>query len=89
MDEILKWFTSNYKQTKDECFKILIDAQKDYPFTIEQIQEGCIELRKAPFIDKDHLPTHIKLLGELRNAGIKGNIAGEKLRKAILKVNVD
>ena len=48
MEEILKWFTKNYKQTKAECVEILLQAQKDYPFTIEQIQEGCIELRKAP-----------------------------------------
>ena len=85
MEEILKWFKENYKQTKTECAEILLQAQKDYPFTIEQIKDGCIELRKAPFIDKDHLPTHIKLLGELCNVGIQSSIAGEALREAILK----
>ena len=85
MNKKLQWFTQNYQQTKDECIKILTDAQKDYPFTLEQIQEGCIELRKINIKEKDHLPTHVRLLGELGNVGIKASIAGEKLREAILK----
>lgn len=84
-DEILKWFTDNYIQTKNECIVILLQAQKDYPFTIEQIQDGCIALRKLDF-DKNHLPTHIKILDEMCNRGIKASIAGEKLRKTILKI---
>lgn len=87
MDEILKWFTDNYTQNKAECVNILRHALKDYPFTVEQLKDGCFELRKVSFIDKDHLPTHIKLIGELCNVGIKANIAGEKLREAIIKVN--
>jgi hypothetical protein len=85
MNEILNWFTDNYKQDKNECIAILTQAQKDYPFTIEDIKVGCTELRKIPLEDQDHLPTHIKILGELSNVGINANIAGEKLRESLLK----
>ena len=80
---ILNWFTANYTDTKSECHAILVNEQKDYPFTIDQIQEGCVELKKAPFVKKGHLATHIKLLGDLCNTGIKASVAGKKLREAI------
>ena len=85
MEETLKWFAANYRQTKIECARILLQAQKDYPFTIDDFKKGCVELRKIPLEDQDYLPTHIKLLGEMGNVGINASIAGEKLREALQK----
>lgn len=88
MDKTLNWFYENYQETKDECRKILIQAQKDFPFTIEKIQEGCIELRKIKVIEKDSLSVHIQLLGELSSVGVNATKAGIKLRKALIKLNL-
>ena len=79
--DTLSWFSSKYKQTEEECFQMLLQAQKDNIFTIDQIHDGCIELARGSIIEMD-LPTHIRILAELCNKGVKSSVAGKKLREA-------
>jgi hypothetical protein len=82
--EKIDWFVENYIENKEQCEFLLEQAEKKYSFTKKQFYEGCYLLRLGRF-DKDLLETHIKLLGEMSNVGIKAAIAGAKLREAFLE----
>ena len=81
----LKWFAENYIESKEECKELLIKAQIDYPFTIAELKEGCMELQKTSISNPSLIP-HIKLIGDLCSIGVQAEIAGESIRKAILKM---
>ena len=85
MRSSLDWSDDKYIDDREDCAKMIIKATIDYPFTPEQLREGCAELKKT-MIQDESLSTHIKLLGDLCNIGVSASIAGEKLREAILKM---
>lgn len=78
----LDWFDENYQETREECMDILIKTQKDYPFTFEQLKQGCIELKKS-LIEYHGLSTHIRLIGDLCEVGLSASEAGKNLRLVI------
>jgi len=79
----IDWFTDNYIENKEQCEFLLKQAEKKYPYTKEQIFEGCKELRLCRG-GKDSLKTHIEILGKMGNVGINAAIAGIKLREALM-----
>lgn len=83
-EKILKWFTENYIESPYQCAFLLREAEKKYLFTREQFYTGCFELRKMR-VEKAGLKTHLELLGVMSNVGIHSNVAGIKLREAILQ----
>lgn len=83
-EKILKWFTENYIEDENQCVLLLEQAEKKYSFTIDQFYTGCFELRKSKF-ENESLKTHLQLLGVMSDVGIHSNVAGIKLREAILQ----
>ena len=82
---LLDWFDKNYIENREECARLVIKGTIDYPFTPEQLKEGCVELKKT-MIQDESLFTHIKLIGDLCSIGVSASIAGEKIREALLKM---
>ncbi len=83
-EELLDWFDNNYIESRDECAKAVIKGTIDYPFTVEQLKEGCEELRKTELKNKG-IWIHIRLIGDLCNVGISASKAGESLRNILMK----
>ncbi len=82
---LLDWFDKNYIESKEECVRLIIKGTTDYPFTPEQLKEGCVELKKT-MIQDESLYTHIKLIGDIYSVGVSASIAGEQIREIILKM---
>ncbi len=82
---LLDWFDENYIEPRDECASLVIKGTKDYPFTPEELKEGCKELNDT-IIKDESLWTHIKLLGDLCDLGVSASIAGERIRNAMIKI---
>ena len=83
--DIIDWFSEHYLLSKEMCFSILFEAQKKYPFTIDELKEGCQLLRQH---DSECLTSHIEAIGLMCYRGISAYKAGQALSKILIKQEI-
>lgn len=83
--EHLDWFLENYIEDEEQCAFLLNTLEKSCAYTIDELYEGCFELRKWK-TEKDYLAVHLKILGDLSMLGNKAETAGKVFAEIIKEI---
>lgn len=75
----MDWFSENFKENKNECYHIIINATIRHSCTQEDIFEACKVLMMVPQ-EEVRLYDFIKAITKMRDLGINASEAGERLR---------
>lgn len=80
---ILEWFNENYIENIEQIEFQLNEMEKNHSITKEKLFEACKEIRENA-TEKELLYTYIELITNMCDVGIRANIAGIKLREALI-----
>ena len=81
---MMEWFKCNYIESENQCLVLLDKYERKYNITRQEFYQGCMELRNGRY-EKELIETHLRILGEICNYGVKASIAGAKMREALIE----